>query len=212
MVSQAASLDDPAARASLEKLCERYWPMVYAFARPLTPDAESALDLTQGFFVHLLSPSFLASANRNVGKFRNFLLTALKHYARDEWAKTQRQKRGHGVEFVPFDTAHAEQRCAANRATDPEAAFEAQREHELLVAAKARVKERMTKRNRLDRYEALEQLLTEDPSRGAYDQLSQTLGLTPEGTRTTVHRMRAMLEQELRKLAAEETANSPFDG
>ena len=85
----AADKQTPDAQAALERLCKAYWPPLYAFIRKQGRSADDAKDLTQGFFIHLLSRNGLQNIHPHKGKFRSFLLAALNNYMRNEWKKQQ---------------------------------------------------------------------------------------------------------------------------
>ena len=51
--------------------------------------SEDAQDLTQAFFVRLFERDSLARADKHRGRFRSFLLSSLKHFLINEWAKAQ---------------------------------------------------------------------------------------------------------------------------
>jgi RNA polymerase sigma-70 factor (ECF subfamily) len=91
---------------------------LYAYVRRCGRGAEEARDLTQGFFVHLLENSLFAQAERDRGRLRTFLLSAIQRYLCDEWRKDQRQKRGGGAPLLSIDEALAEERYAREPA-DP---------------------------------------------------------------------------------------------
>ena len=76
----AAGFDSPAAQHALEKLCQRYWPPLYAFIRRQGYTPHDAQDLTQAFFERLLEKNYLDQVDRAKGKFRSFLLAAVKHF------------------------------------------------------------------------------------------------------------------------------------
>src|SRR5262249_54069774 len=77
----AAGLDDsPKAAQALEHLCRTYWYPLYAFVRRKGHTPTEAQDLTQAFFARLLDKHYLAQADRQRGRFRTFLLTALSHF------------------------------------------------------------------------------------------------------------------------------------
>src|SRR5574341_1432705 len=76
--AQGGQGDD--SREALETLCRTYWYPLYAYARRLGHRPADAEDLTQGFFARLLEKDYLKTAAREKGKFRTFLLTALKRY------------------------------------------------------------------------------------------------------------------------------------
>src|SRR4051794_18251132 len=68
------------AQRAMASLCETYWYPVYAFVRRQCGDAEDPMDLTQGFFARLLEKRDLVGVERGRGRFRWWLLSAVKHY------------------------------------------------------------------------------------------------------------------------------------
>src|SRR5581483_3192283 len=70
-----------------------------------------AQDLTQEFFARLLARNDFALADRSKGRFRSFLLAALKYFLANEWEKARAQKRGGGRVFIPIDVVTAETAC-----------------------------------------------------------------------------------------------------
>src|SRR5437867_7921921 len=109
LVRRAASFDSPESREALESLCRVYWFPIYAFIRRQGNSPHDAQDLTQDFFARLLSANSIARADPQLGKFRTFLLGALKHFLADAGRKAAATKRGGGVEIVSFEQAQAEQ-------------------------------------------------------------------------------------------------------
>src|SRR4051812_9741719 len=86
---QAAGLDPTgASRQALGTLCETYWHPVYAFVRRNGYDPDQSQDLTQGFFARLLEKNALSAADQSRGRFRSFLLTAVKNFLANEWDRT----------------------------------------------------------------------------------------------------------------------------
>src|SRR5437868_1665072 len=84
VVLEAGQRLDPHAAAALAELCQRYWYPLYAYVRRRGHDAEEARDLTQEFFARLLERNTLAMAVPERGRFRAFLLTALKNFLANE--------------------------------------------------------------------------------------------------------------------------------
>src|SRR5437667_12460500 len=103
----------PDADAALETICRAYWYPLYAYIRRSGQSPHDAQDLTQEFFRHLLEKRWLAAADREKGRLRTFLVTALKHFMAKEWRRASAQKRGGGQTHGPMDTAFAERRYAA---------------------------------------------------------------------------------------------------
>ena len=83
MLEAGQRLDSNAA-AALAELCQRYWYPLYSYVRRRARDAAEARDLTQEFFVRLLEKNVVAFATPERGRFRAFLLTALKNFLANE--------------------------------------------------------------------------------------------------------------------------------
>src|SRR4051812_23509145 len=63
-----------------EMLATNYWPPIYKFIRRRGYDRESAEDLTQAFFAVFFEKCYFEDAERRRGKFRAFLLKAVKNF------------------------------------------------------------------------------------------------------------------------------------
>ena len=106
----AAGAATPArAHAAMAELCSIYWRPIYAYLRRSGYDTHDAEDLTQSFFQHLLENETLRRASRERGRFRNFLLGALKLCLADEQARRHTLKRGGGAQFISTDELEAEE-------------------------------------------------------------------------------------------------------
>ena len=128
VVLAAGGTPSPGSAAALERLCSSYWYPLYAFIRRRGHSPPDAEDLTQEFFARLLEHNWVADADRHKGRFRSFLLMALKRFLAKEWDKVQTLKRGGQVRFVPLQLDTAESRYIrepADTAT-PEQVFEKQ--------------------------------------------------------------------------------------
>lgn len=97
------------ASAALGQLCQTYWPPLYTYVRSRGYSAHDAQDLTQGFFAHLLEHKIHLRADRQMGKFRSFLLASLKHFLSHAREREQALKRGGGREFLPLDEGRAKE-------------------------------------------------------------------------------------------------------
>jgi purine-nucleoside phosphorylase len=88
--------DTTVVRRALEELCQTYWRPVHAFIRRRGHAVHEAQDLTQEFFARLLASDGLQRADPARGRFRSFLLSAVKHFLANEWDKARTLKRGGG--------------------------------------------------------------------------------------------------------------------
>ena len=75
-------------------LLRQYWKPVYCYLRRKGYDNEQAKDLTQGFFHEVvLNRDLVGRADQSRGRFRAFLLHALKQYANKQDLKERARRR-----------------------------------------------------------------------------------------------------------------------
>ena len=103
LVTQLRSDEPPAIDQALSKLCQRYWWPIYGFISMHTRSAEEAEDLTQRFMIHMLRHRSFANAERSSGRFRSFIVGALKHFLADEERDRRRLKRAGDQEQISLD-------------------------------------------------------------------------------------------------------------
>ena len=118
VVLAAGAETDARAQAALAELCRIYWRPIYAYVRRSGYAVHDAQDLTQSFFQHLLENETLRRASRDKGRFRSFLLGALKLCLADERARQHALKRGGGVQFISIDELIAEESHYQPRTSD----------------------------------------------------------------------------------------------
>lgn len=78
---------DTEARSALSELCEAYYAPVVAFLRRDGRDEDAARELAHDFFAKLLAGGAIDGADSLRGRFRTYLLAALKHFAADQRAR-----------------------------------------------------------------------------------------------------------------------------
>ena len=91
------------ALSALSELCQIYWRPLYFFLRKQGYGLEDAQDLTQGFFADLIETRAYARANQEKGRFRSFLIGALKHFVADARDRGRALKRGGGMILEGLD-------------------------------------------------------------------------------------------------------------
>ncbi len=100
----------PQAGEALEQLCRTYWYPLYAYIRRTGSRAADAQDLTQEFLARLLARNSLAAVSPEKGRFRSFLLAALRHFLADQRDRDRAIKRGGGTRLLSLDAREAERR------------------------------------------------------------------------------------------------------
>jgi RNA polymerase sigma factor (sigma-70 family) len=201
MVLAAGGTASPESAAALERLCSSYWYPLYAFVRRgghSPPDAE---DLTQEFFARLLEHNWVADADRHKGRFRSFLLMAMKRFLAKEWDKAQTLKRGSQVQFVPLQLDTAESRYTrepADTAT-PEQVFEKQWAMAVLESVLKRLREDYVHDNKGALFHTLEPCLIGGREAQPYAALAAQLGMTEGAVKMAVCRLRERYRGRLKE-------------
>lgn len=205
----AAGGDSPESAAALEQLCQRYWFPLYAYIRRAGHSPHDAQDLTQAFFAELFRKSYFRAADRERGKFRSFLLTALKHFLAHEWEKSQAAKRGGGLALVSWDEETAEawyqQEPTASGAT-PERLYDRSWALRLFEQSLERLRQECAEQSKDLQFEQLKSYLTQEPEPGAYAKAAARLGLSANAVAVAVHRLRQRYAVLVRESVAQTVA------
>jgi RNA polymerase sigma-70 factor (ECF subfamily) len=201
---------DDALRA-LSELCRIYWRPIFLFLRRQGTNPADAQDLTQGFFAHLIESRAYAHADREKGRFRSFLLGALKHFVAHTRAYDRTQKRGGGMILGQLDTAaiaEADARASGTRALSPERVYEREWAETLLRHALDRLAEECALAGKDELFRQLNSHLSVTSEAAVpYEELALRLGRPITTLRSDVARLRsryrAILREEVRGTVAE---------
>jgi RNA polymerase sigma-70 factor (ECF subfamily) len=198
------------ARAALSRLCETYWPPVYAFIRHRGHSPSAAEDLTQSYFARFFEKGYVFDFRPEAGRFRTFLRSSVAHFLANEWDRERALKRGGGRVPVSLDAATAEERLRlepVDRLT-PEVVFERQWAAAVLSRSLERLRQEQAGGGGEDRFERLKAFLSSDGAEEGYAALSRALGLTESAARVAVHRLRRRFAAVLREEVLE-TVSDP---
>ncbi len=210
LVATASAGEGDAARAALEELCGAYWYPLYAFQRRRGSDVDEASDMVQGFFAALLEKGYVGQADKERGRFRGFLMTALRHFTSKEWAKQRALKRGGGHVHVPLDFEDGERRykLEPEGGLTAEALFERRWALTLLDRALERLAQRCRAGSpvKAERFEALQPFLS-GPGAEPYRDVGLRLGISETAVKVAVHRLKQRYRDFLREEIAQ-TVNS----
>jgi len=204
MVQAAGGAHDASAtRRALEELIQTYWFPLYAYVRrqgfPATTPSV-AEDLVQGFLTRLLEKKDLAQVDRSKGKFRSFLLAAMKHFLANEHDKARAAKRGGGRPVIALDAAAAELRYAVEPADNmtAERLFDRRWALAVLDEVLARLRRQYEAAGKARLFEAVKDCLTAERGHVPYAQRAAALGMTEGALKTAVHRLRKQYRDLLR--------------
>ena len=205
LVRAAAVNPTAESRQALATLCQTYWPPVYAFVRRNGYDREQSQDLTQGFFTQLLEKRFLVDADQLRGKFRSFLLTAVKHFLANEWDREHALKRGGRQVPVSMDLVAAEgwYKPSVIAEGTPESLFERRWALSLLERTLARLRAEFAAAGKTDQFDRLSPFLNKESGDNRYEEVAEQLDVSAGALRMSVHRMRRRYRDLLREEIAQ---------
>jgi RNA polymerase sigma factor (sigma-70 family) len=209
VVLAAREHDSPKGQAALEELCRAYWYPLYAFARRLGHKHEDAQDLVQGFLARLLEKRDLRFVAREKGTFRSFLMAGIKHFAINEWKKSQADKRGGGQTVLSLDFTEGEAAYAlvAADTMTPERQGARSWALEILKNALNRMREEFAKAGKSSQFEAFKELLAYETASANYAELAKLTGLTEGSVPVVLSRMRKRYHQMVRDEIAQTMEN-----
>jgi RNA polymerase sigma-70 factor (ECF subfamily) len=180
---------------ALGLLCQAYWRPVYAFVRSRGHQAADAEDLTQEFFTQLIKTRSFKSADPQKGRFRFFLLGALKHFLANEFRRGQRLKRGGGVRVVSLnETMESEEYPAAYESgavsSDPEFIYDKRWGETLVAIVFDRLREEFDRKGKARHYSKLIVHLSDSGNDESYQQTADDLGISLSAAKSAIHRLR----------------------
>ncbi|HEX5487718.1 MAG TPA: sigma-70 family RNA polymerase sigma factor [Rhodanobacteraceae bacterium] len=191
------------ARRALETLCRTYRAPVLAFVRSRGYAADAAEDLTQAFFTRFLERAWHASADPERGRFRSFLLVALKRFLIDADVEARALKRGGGFRFESLDEQVGDEDALPDA---PDRVFERQWAQAVLNAAFARLRHEAQSADKLALFERLSEFLVEPPDESDYARAAEELNLRRNTLAVAVHRLRHRLRELVREELSQTTA------
>jgi RNA polymerase sigma-70 factor (ECF subfamily) len=210
VVRAAGRTTSPESRAALESLCATYWSPVHAFVRRSGRSVDEAPDLTQAFFARVIEKGDFGNTKDARGRFRTFLLTAVRHFLANQAEFDRAAKRGGGQVHVPIGPQSADDpyrfREPASDET-PETIYEQRWALTVLDAAMARLKDDCAGDGFL--FETLHPFLTGDEG-ASYADAAHALQKAEGAVRVAVHRLRRRFGQCLRETLAD-TVDDPAD-
>ena len=203
---EAAADSEASARAAMERLCQIYWPAVYAFIRRQGHAPHDAQDLAQDFFARLAEKQSLQHVDREKGRFRSFLVASLRNFLANARDHAQAAKRGGGAVVISIEAEQAERGyfdVADSRDATPEQSFDRQWAITVLDCAMKRLDQEQAAAGKASQFARLREFLSNAAEEG-YDRAATDLGLKPGTVSVAVYRLR----QRYRDLVRAEVART----
>jgi len=204
-----SATEEEKAMAALAELCKIYWRPVFAFICRQGHSVPDAQDLTQEFFGRVIKGRLIQSADRNRGKFRSLLLTALKRFLHDQGDRRHARKRGGDLRFVSWDdwmTEAPSHLAIPEQESDnwsPERIFDVRWAATVVERALRRLGDEFEKHGRRQVFDVLSSCLTADRKDVSYATFARILGLQETAVKNLVRRLRERYRALLREEVAE---------
>jgi DNA-directed RNA polymerase specialized sigma24 family protein len=196
-----ASFRSPEGRKALSELCAAYYAPVVAFLRRDGRDVEAARETAHEFFERILEAPNLGGAEPGRGRFRSYLLGALKHHLAHERERALRQKRGAGAETIPItpgtDTSPGFD-VDDTRALPPDREFDRQWALHVLRLATDALAAEWRSSGKEEQFAALQPFIGGEGHHGDLAALAGQLGESAATLRKTLSRMRHRFRQHVK--------------
>ena len=187
LILQASLSGDDSARAALEELCQRYWPVVRDFLQRRGMSPEDAEDVTQEFFAGIARSGALHRADRELGRFRSFLLGSLERKLAEWYRYRNAQKRGGGV--VPVRLDHVPEGQQAIPASD-EVSFDVAWAERVLEMGLGRLEREYAARERMEEFAVMVPFLSAAAGQALQDAAALKLGVGEGAMKSRIFRLR----------------------
>lgn len=186
-----AKVSSDEGRRALAELCEAYYEPVLTFLRCELRDAEAAREMSHSFFEEMLGGGRIHSADPARGRFRAYLLGAVKHFLSHQREMATRMKRGGGRAPMPLD--HAEVGTVADSGLSPDALFDRQWARIVLARGLETLRAECAADGKAEFLERVMPLLNGEVSHGEQASLAEASGMSVPAFRMAVHRLRRRL-------------------
>jgi len=202
VVFEAARAGTEEARNAFGRLYQAYWQPVYAMIRRRGASASDAEDLGQEFFTDLLTRNALEGLRPEYGRFRCFLIAALKNFLANAYDRAQAQKRGGGIAHVSIDTGLAAgQVSKVNHDPAAEAVFDADWAWTVVHRVVTRLEQEYQESGRGELFGELREFLGGAAEPRSHVEVARQHGITVNAVGVAIHRLRrrygALLREEV---------------
>ena len=189
-----AKADSEDGRRALADLCDAYYEPVVAYLRSLFRDADAAREMSHAFFAEMLGGGTIHTAARERGRFRSYLLGAVKHFVSAQREAMRCVKRGGGLEAVTLDDPEV---CDLpdSRMRSPDAEFDRQWAVTVLERSMEALRTECHAEGRGAFFECVRPLLTGDSAYGDQGALADACGMKLDAFRVAVHRLKKKLRE-----------------
>lgn len=207
----AAKQGDTDAKTALAELCEIYYQPVVTFLRCSGNNEDRARELAHDFFARLLERQNLGNVEQGRGRFRSYLLGAVKNFVADEYDKSKAAKRGGGrehVEIRPATDTSPGVDPPDKSARSPEAEFDRQWALTVLDQALQDLATEHAAKGKREQFDILKPWLTGETGALSQKETADKLGLNEGAVKVAIHRLRKRFRALVKESVAQTLPDS----
>ncbi len=199
------------AGTALSDLCAAYYAPVHAYISRTVYDLGDPRDLTQEFFSRVLAGTVrLGGAEAARGRFRAYLLGAVKHFLADTRDRAAAVKRGGRHDHVPLaaggtDTSPGLE-VAAPDDPPPDAWFDREWGLAVLALALEALEAEHARQGKEAHFRVLKPWLTGDGAGGSQTAAAAELGMNEGAVKVAIHRLRRRFREQVKAEIAQTVA------
>jgi RNA polymerase sigma-70 factor (ECF subfamily) len=166
----------------------------------MASDPDAALELSHAFFARLLAGGAIAQATEERGRFRSYLLAALKHFVAHDREAARRLKRGAGAEHAPLDATDDGPSRSISDPTQlsPDEAYDRQWALTVLRRSLEALRHECIQDGKGLLFEHAKPWLTGDAEHGDQSALARNTGMNETALKVAIHRLRRRFRHQLR--------------
>jgi DNA-directed RNA polymerase specialized sigma24 family protein len=212
----AAQGKSPDASQALRDLCASYYAPVEFFVRRYH-GTDLARDLTHEFFAKLLEGHSLGGVDRSRGRFRSYLLGAVKHFLADYDDRQRAGRRGGGRE--PLSLEHSQARTAEESENvpvadpcgfPPDEFFDRHWALAVVESAIENLRREAVAAGEAERFDILKHWLVAPAGQETALEATRALNMTDGAFKVAVHRLRKRFREAVKSLIAD-TVEDPAE-
>jgi RNA polymerase sigma-70 factor (ECF subfamily) len=187
-----AKADSEDGRRALADLCDAYYEPVVAYLRSVFGDPDAAREMSHAFFAEMLGGGTIHTADQERGRFRSYLLGAVKHFVGHQREAARRMKRGGGLVAVSLDDEEAVE-VPDVRVLSPDAEFDRQWAMTVIARSMEMLRLECVAEGRGVFFNAVSGILNGHASHGDQTTMAAACGMTFDAFRMAVSRLRKRL-------------------
>ncbi|SKA91849.1 RNA polymerase sigma-70 factor, ECF subfamily [Prosthecobacter debontii] len=189
-----AKADSAAGRLALAELCEAYYEPVLAYLRYELRDVDAGRELSHAFFAEVLRGGRIEGADQERGRFRSYLLGAVKHFLSRHREALHSLKRGSGRVPLCMDDAEVAEVSDPHQLS-PDAAFDRQWALTMLERSLNALRLQLNAEGRGPFFDRVRPMLTGEAAHGDQASIASECSMTVETFRVALHRLKRRLRQ-----------------